>query len=59
MEVIYISPNSNQTNALPAEFSKYGDSSLKMKTAALPPGEYAVGKSYGQTVFCFGVDAKP
>ena len=42
---------------LPVEFAKYGDGSLKMTTAALPPGEYAVSKSYpGQAVFCFGVD---
>ncbi|MGD1097547.1 MAG: hypothetical protein ABSB35_36870 [Bryobacteraceae bacterium] len=41
---------------LPVEFSKYGDSSLKMTTGALSPGEYAVGHPYGPAVFCFGVD---
>ena len=42
--------------ALPVEFAKYGASSLKMTTAPLPPGEYAVSRVGGQTVFCFGVD---
>jgi len=41
---------------LPVEFSRYGTSSLKMTTAALQPGEYAVSRQYGQTVFCFGVE---
>jgi hypothetical protein len=41
---------------LPVEFSRYGNSSLKMTTGDLPPGEYAVGKPYGPAVFCFGVD---
>jgi hypothetical protein len=41
---------------LPVEFSKYGNSSLKMTTGALSPGEYAVGHPYGPAVFCFGVD---
>jgi hypothetical protein len=41
---------------LPVEFSKYGNSSLKMTTGELAPGEYAVGKPYGPAVFCFGVD---
>jgi hypothetical protein len=41
---------------LPVEFAKYGAFSLRMTTAALPPGEYAVSRQFGQTVFCFGVD---
>jgi hypothetical protein len=41
---------------LPVEFSKYGNYSLKMVAAQLPPGEYAVGRPYGPSVFCFGVD---
>jgi hypothetical protein len=42
---------------LPLEFVKYGEGSLKITTAALPPGEYAISKAYpGQAVFCFGVD---
>jgi hypothetical protein len=41
---------------LPVAFSRYGNSSLKMTTGELAPGEYAVGKPYGPAVFCFGVD---
>jgi hypothetical protein len=41
---------------LPVQFAKYGTTSIKMTTAALPPGEYAVSRQYAQTVFCFGVD---
>jgi hypothetical protein len=41
---------------LPVEFSRYGASSIRMTTMALPPGEYAVSRQFGQTVFCFGVD---
>jgi hypothetical protein len=41
---------------LPVTFAHYGSSSLKMNTAPLPPGEYAVSQAYGQTVFCFGID---
>ena len=46
---------STQTNlaqgVLPVEFSKYGNGSIKLRTAPLPPGEYAVSRIYGQTVF--------
>jgi hypothetical protein len=41
---------------VPAEFSHYGDHSLKLATGPLPPGEYAVGRLYAQALFCFGVD---
>ena len=42
---------------LPVNFSRYGSSSLKLSTTAeLPSGEYALGRMYGPTVFCFGVD---
>lgn len=37
-------------------FSKYGKSSIKLTIAALPPGEYAVGRAHGRVLFCFGVD---
>ena len=43
-------------DALPLTFARYGDSSLKMMTGPLPPGEYALSRPYAQTVFCFGVD---
>jgi hypothetical protein len=42
--------------ALPVEFSKYGNSSFKMRTGPIPPGEYAVSRLRAQTAFCFGVD---
>jgi hypothetical protein len=41
---------------LPVEFSRCGESSLKITTGELGPGEYAVGKPYGPAVFCFGAD---
>jgi len=41
---------------LPVEFARYGSSSYRMTTPALPPGEYAVSRAYSQAVFCFGVD---
>ncbi len=41
---------------LPVTFSRYGKSSYEITTAPLPPGEYALSASYGQTVYCFGTD---
>jgi hypothetical protein len=41
---------------LPLTFAHYGDSSIRITTGPLPPGEYAVSRLYAQTVFCFGVD---
>jgi hypothetical protein len=41
---------------LPVEFARYGNSSLKITTGVLAPGEYSVGHVHGQAVFCFGVD---
>ncbi len=48
--------NSDPQGPLPLTFSKYGASSLKVTTAALPSGEYVLGRPYIQPVFCFGVD---
>lgn len=42
--------------AIPVNFSKYGSSSLKVSITNLPPGEYALGRTYGPAVFCFGMD---
>lgn len=36
-------------------YSKIGENSVRV-SAPLEPGEYAIGKRGGQTVFCFGVD---
>jgi hypothetical protein len=58
----HVSPVGMSTNTnlaegvLPVEFSRYGNSSLKMTVAELAPGEYAVGHVYGPAMFCFGVD---
>jgi hypothetical protein len=41
---------------LPVTFARYGTASLKITTTPLPPGEYALSRSYAQTAFCFGVD---
>jgi hypothetical protein len=44
---------------LPVEFARYGNSSIRLTTKPLPPGEYALGQSYGGlglAVYCFGVD---
>jgi hypothetical protein len=41
---------------LAVTFARYGASSIRMTTAPLPPGEYALSRLYAQTVFCFGVD---
>jgi hypothetical protein len=48
--------NDPAQGALPVNFVRYGASSLKMTTAPLPPGEYALSGPYAQTIFCFGVD---
>lgn len=48
--------SSKNTPGLPVEFSTYGSKSLKLRTGELGPGEYAVGRPYGPSVFCFGVD---
>ena len=43
--------------ALPVTFKRYGNSSVKISVAELPPGEYAIQAApYPQAVFCFGVD---
>jgi hypothetical protein len=58
----HASPLGASTNSPLAEgvltvaFAKYGTTSIKLTTAGLLPGEYAVSRQYGQTVFCFGVD---
>ena len=42
---------------LSVEFSRYGNSSLKILAGTLAPGEYALSPhAFAQTVFCFGVD---
>jgi len=46
----------SEQGLMPVEFSRYGESSLKMTAAPLAPGEYAVGRAHGETAFCFGVD---
>lgn len=48
--------NDPAQDALPLSFARYGDSSLKMMTGPLPPGEYALSRPYAQIVFCFGID---
>jgi hypothetical protein len=48
--------NNPAQDALPVTFARYGNSSLKITTGPLPPGEYALGRPYIQTVFCFGID---
>lgn len=48
--------NDPAQDALPLTFTRYGDSSLKMTTGPLPPGEYALSRPYAQIVFCFGID---
>lgn len=41
---------------LPLDFSEYGQSSLKLTAHDLPPGEYALSRAMGFSIFCFGVD---
>jgi len=50
------SKSSLAQGVLPVGFSRYGASSVRMTTSSLVPGEYAVSRMHGQTVFCFGVD---
>jgi hypothetical protein len=42
--------------SLPVTFTRYGGSSIKVTTAALPPGEYTLSRASALDVFCFGVD---
>ncbi len=37
-------------------FARVGESSYQVTASSLPPGEYALSRSYGQDMFCFGVD---
>lgn len=53
------STKSSAEGVMPVAFSRYGASSVKMTTESLAPGEYAVGRQHGETVFCFGVDVAP
>jgi hypothetical protein len=65
-EIVYMTGHfspiggSSKTNLsagiLPLTFDRYGTGSIKITTAPLPPGEYALSMSYGQTLYCFGVD---
>jgi hypothetical protein len=51
------SATSTRTDGIiPLAFSRYGGSSYKVTASALAPGEYAIGRARGQTVFCFGID---
>jgi hypothetical protein len=58
----HVAPFSISTTTTPSsgllqvDFGKYGASSLKLVTSALPAGEYALGKPFGASAFCFGVD---
>jgi hypothetical protein len=43
-------------DTVPLEFSKYGNSSFRIITPQLAPGEYSIGRASGLVMFCFGVD---
>jgi hypothetical protein len=65
-EIVYMTGHfspiggSSKTNLsegiLPLTFARYGTGSIKIVTAPLPPGEYALSVSYGQVLYCFGLD---
>jgi hypothetical protein len=65
-EIVYMTGHyspvggSGKTNlaegVLPVEFARYGKESIKVVTGPLTPGEYALSVSYGQTLYCFGID---
>lgn len=65
-EIVYMTGHygpvggSSRTNlsegVLPVTFARYGAQSFELITGPLPPGEYALSVSYGQTLYCFGVD---
>lgn len=42
--------------SLPLAFARYGQSSIKLTTGRLEPGEYALSRAYGADLFCFGID---
>jgi len=48
--------NNPSPGGLPVTFTRYGASSLRMTAGLLAPGEYALGRPFAQTVFCFGID---
>jgi hypothetical protein len=48
--------NNPGQGGLPLTFTRYGASSLQITAGLLAPGEYALGRPFAQTVFCFGVD---
>jgi hypothetical protein len=62
MSTVHASPlgasasNTRSDGVLPVRFSRYGASSYKVTVDALTPGEYALGRTGDNTVFCFGVD---
>lgn len=41
---------------IPLDFSHHGSHSYRIRVSDLAPGEYALGRAGGRTVFCFGVD---
>jgi hypothetical protein len=52
-----VNMNTSQTQGtLPVNFSRYGESSLRLSSESLPPGEYALVRLGGQSAFCFGID---
>jgi hypothetical protein len=57
MSTVHASTSGTHSDGFPpARFSRYGASSYKVTFDALPPGEYALGRTGDYTVFCFGVD---
>lgn len=58
-KIVPFSMNTNMsqtTGSMPIDFAKYGAGSLKLASAPLPPGEYALVRIGGQSAFCFGID---
>lgn len=62
LTTVHVSPvggsvrNTRTDGVVPLAFSRYGKSSYRITASGLAPGEYAIGRANGQTVFCFGVD---
>jgi hypothetical protein len=53
---VFAKRNLRAEGLLPLDFSNYGQASLKLTAHDLPPGEYAISRASGFSIFCFGVD---
>lgn len=51
-----VGAHSSTDASLPLEFERTGPSAYRVNVGILAPGEYAIGRTGGRVLYCFGVD---